>query len=185
MHSIHASSYYLPSTVEKSNDFFLNGASVPQKRHMLLSLDAEQEAKRHVGKCNRCRTEARDSMHGRQGASTASRGALALAAGGNSSGGTQQASRECISAGGRGGFSGWDTAGGQGVYLWVDGARFLDREAPSHSGPHVPVREISAATCAPFLLGFQPNARAWSDPIKACDTTPLNKLKEENKNQIQ
>lgn len=106
MHSIHASSYYLPSTVEKSNDFFLNGASVPQKRHMLLSLDAEQEAKRHVGKCNRCRTEARDSMHGRQGASTASRGALALAAGGNSSGGTQQASRECISAGGRGGFSG-------------------------------------------------------------------------------
>lgn len=113
MHSIHASSYYLPSTVEKSNDFFLNEASVPQKRHMLLSLDAEQEAKRHVGKCNRCRTEARDSMHGRQGASTASRGALALAAGGNSSGGTQQASRECISAGGRGGFSGWDTAGGQ------------------------------------------------------------------------
>lgn len=116
MHSIHASSYYLPSTVEKSNDFFLNGASVPQKRHMLLSSDAEQEAKRHVGKCNRCRTEARDSMHGRQGASTASRGALALAAGGNSSGGTQQASRECISAGRRGGFSGWDAAGEQGVY---------------------------------------------------------------------
>lgn len=71
------------------------------------------------------------------------------------------------------------------VSVRVDGAGFLDREAPSHSGPHVPVREISAATYAPFLLGFQPNARAWSDPIKACDTTPLNKLKEENKNQIQ
>lgn len=37
----------------------------------------------------------------------------------------------------------------------------------------------------PFPTKFQANARKWEmTPIKACDTTVLNKLKDENKTQI-
>lgn len=64
-------------------------------------------------------------------------------------------------------------------------ASFLDREDSSHSDPHVPGEGDQCCHLCPLSTGILAKCKdVETSPIKTCDTTLLNKSKDEDKNQI-